>query len=197
MVAAAVAADATAGEFRKSKTEPGAEATRLFYEFLATIRKPRRFRSGFCFGARHNLSLMLSTKPKKRVLDRATARREFMALRPVRNPNLGWEEVEERVVLNVPRPNTWQVKLINVFFPVPEERKVILDPIGSDVWRVCDGQTPISEVTRVLQREYKLGAKEAELSLQQFFKDLGRRGYIGFATPIKQANKQDKASNKT
>ena len=132
---------------------------------------------------------MLPTKPKKRVPDRATARREFMALKPVRNPNLGWEEVEERVVLSVPRPDTWQVKLINVFFPVPEERKVILDPIGSDVWRVCDGQTPISEVTKVLQREYKLGAREAELSLQQFFKDLGRRGYIGFATPVKSSSK--------
>ena len=132
----------------------------------------------------------LPAKPKKRVLDRATARREFMALKPIRNPDLGWEEVEERVVLSVPRPNTWQVKLVNVFFPVPEERKVILDPIGSDVWRVCDGETPISEVTKVLQREYKLGAREAELSLQQFFKDLGRRGYIGFATPIKQGNKQ-------
>jgi len=127
-------------------------------------------------------------KPKKRVIDRATARREFMALKPVRNPNLGWDEVEGRIVLRVPRPDTWQVKIINVFFPVPEERKVVLDPIGSDVWRVCDGETPIAEVMKVLQREYKLGAKEAELSLQQFFKDLGRRGYIGFATPIKKSD---------
>ncbi len=131
----------------------------------------------------------LPTKPKKRAPDRATARREFLALRPVRNPNLSWEEVENRVVLRVPRPDTWQVKIINIFFPVPEARKVVLDPIGSDVWRVCDGETPISEVMKVLQREYKLGAKEAELSLQQFFKDLGRRGYIGFATPIQQNTK--------
>ena len=127
---------------------------------------------------------MFPTKKKKRPLDRATARREFMALKPLRNPKLGWEEVENRVVLRVPRPNSWQVKIVNIFFPVPEERKVVLDPIGSDVWRVCDGQTPIAEVVKILQREYKLGAKEAELSLQQFFKDLGRRGYIGFAMPV-------------
>ena len=123
-------------------------------------------------------------KTKKRPADRATARREFLALKPLRNPKLGWEEVENRVVLRVPRPNTWQVKIVNIFFPVPDERKVVLDPIGSDVWRICDGQTPIAEMIQVLQREYKLGAKEAELSLQQFFKDLGRRGYIGFAIPI-------------
>ena len=129
-----------------------------------------------------------SKKPARK-LDRATARREFLALKPLRNPKLGWEEVEGRVVLRVPRPDTIQVKLINIFFPVPEERKVVLDPIGSDVWRVCDGQTPIAEVVKVLQRNYKLGAREAELSLQQFFKDLGQRGYIGFAIPNK-AKKQ-------
>ena len=129
--------------------------------------------------------LFTKTKKPGRKLDRATARREFLALKPLRNPNLGWEEVEGRVVLRVPRPNTLQVKIVNVFFPVPDERKVVLDPIGSDVWRMCDGETPISEVGKLLQRQYKLGAREAELSLQQFFKDLGRRGYIGFATPKK------------
>ena len=131
----------------------------------------------------------LPTKKKTRKLDRATARREFLALRPLRNPNLGWEEVEGRVVLTVPRPDTIQVKLINIFFPVPEARKVVLDPIGSDVWRVCDGQTPIAEISQILGRNYKLGTREAELSLQQFFKDLGRRGYVGFAVPTNKAKK--------
>ena len=129
----------------------------------------------------------LSKAPKKtRKIDRATARREFLALKPMRNPKLGWDEVEERVVLRVPRPNTLQVKLVNIFFPVPEERKVVLDPIGSDVWRACDGQTPISEISKLLGRNYKLGTREAELSLQQFFKDLGRRGYVGFAVAPKK-----------
>ena len=138
--------------------------------------------------------LSAKPKPKKRQIDRATARREFMALKPLRNPKLGWDEVEGRVVLRVPRPDSWQVKLVNVFFPVPEERKVVLDPIGSDVWRACDGETPIAEVMKILQRQYKLGAKEAELSLQQFFKDLGKRGYIGFAVPIVKADKTPKAT---
>lgn len=132
-----------------------------------------------------------SPKKKTRKIDRATARREFLALKPLRNPNLTWEEVEDRVVLRVPRPDTLQVKLVNIFFPVPEERKVVLDPIGSDVWRACDGQTTIAEISKILGRNYKLGTREAELSLQQFFKDLGRRGYIGFAMP-----KSEKAATK-
>lgn len=123
-------------------------------------------------------------------IDRATARREFLGLRPARNPKIEWEEVEGRAVLTIPRPNNWKIRLLNVFFPVPESRKVILDPIGSHVWRGCDGQNRIENLSRALQKEYKLGAREAELSLQQFFKDLGKRGYIGFMTERPEAVKE-------
>jgi len=120
-------------------------------------------------------------KVKKAAPDRARARREFLALRPGRNPSIEWQEVEKKVVLTIPRASNWKVKIINVFFPVPNEKKVVLDAIGSHVWTRCDGHNTIENLSRELQREYKLGAREAELSLQQFFKDLGRRGYIGFA----------------
>lgn len=125
---------------------------------------------------------MATKKTKKVAPDRARARREFLALRPARNPALGWEEVDGKAVLTIPRANNWKVKIINVFFPVPDDKKVVLDAIGSHVWTRCDGMTNIEVLSRELQREYKLGAREAELSLQQFFKDLGQRGYVGFAT---------------
>ncbi len=125
---------------------------------------------------------MATKKTKRAVPDRARARREFLALRPARNPAISWEEIEEQAVLTIPRANGWKVKLINVFFPVPDDKKVVLDAIGSHVWTRCDGMTNIEALSRELQREYKLGAREAELSLQQFFKDLGKRGYVGFAT---------------
>ena len=131
-------------------------------------------------------------KAKKTVQpDRATARREFLALRPARNPKISWEEVDGKAVLTIPRANNWRFKLVNVFFPVPESRKVVLDSIGSLVWRHCDGQNNIDKLCRELQREYKLGGKEAELSLQQFFKDLGQRGYIGFMTEKKPPRQQN------
>jgi len=120
-------------------------------------------------------------KSKTAAPDRARARREFLSLRPARNPSIEWEEVEGKVQLTIPRASNWKVKIINVLFPVPDEKKVALDAIGSHVWTRCDGQNTIELLSRDLQREYKLGARESELSLQQFFKDLGRRGYIGFA----------------
>ena len=122
----------------------------------------------------------MATKKTKVAPDRARARREFLALRPARNPSIVWEEENGKAMLTIPRSNGWKVKIINVFFPVPSDKKVVLDSIGSHVWTRCDGQNTIEALSRELQREYKLGAREAELSLQQFFKDLGRRGYIGF-----------------
>lgn len=122
--------------------------------------------------------------------DRATARRHFLALRPARNPKISWEEVDGKAVLTIPRPNNWRTKLVNVFFPVPDTRNVVLDSIGSLVWRHCDGQNNIDQIARELQREYKLGGREAELSLQQFFKDLGRRGFVGFVTERKPSGPQ-------
>ena len=126
----------------------------------------------------------MATKKKtpKAAPDRAQARRHFLALRPARNPSIEWSEVDGKAVLIIPRANNWKVKVVNIFFPVPSDKKVVLDSIGSHVWARCDGQNTIDYLSRELQREYKLGAREAELSLQQFFKDLGQRGYIGFMT---------------
>lgn len=122
------------------------------------------------------------TKSKKTVqVDKATARREFLALRPGRNPKVDWEENEGKVVLKVPRPEDWKYKLAKKLFPVPDGPKLVaLDAIGSHVWRHCDGHNNIDALSKELQRLYKLSAREAELSLQQFFKELGRRGYVGF-----------------
>lgn len=122
---------------------------------------------------------------KKRALDPAKARREFLALHPMRNPEIEWREHENRVVLTIKIAKNWRVKLLNIFFPVPETRDVVLDAIGTDVWKMADGQTAISQMSQKLGGKYKLGSRETELSLQQFFKDLGKRGYIGFVTEKK------------
>ena len=116
--------------------------------------------------------------------DRAEARREFLALRPRRNPAVAWSNENDRVVLTVQRGTDWRVRALNLFFPIPEEKRVVLDPIGSDVWRLCDGHTTVDAMARRIAKQYQVGPRQAELSLQQFFKDLVRRGYVGFVTPV-------------
>lgn len=124
-----------------------------------------------------------SKRTPKAKPDRASARREFLALRPLRNPDIKEEDAEGRVLLIITPPETRASKVLSFFLPLsPEERKkrVVLDPIGSHVWRECDGRNTIEHISKSLQKTFKLGTLEAEHSLRQFFQTLGKRGYIGF-----------------
>ncbi len=136
-----------------------------------------------------------SRKVAKAKPDRAAARRQFLALRPFRNPNIKEDDAEGRVLLIITPPDTRFSKLLGLFLPLsPEERKkrVVLDPLGSHVWRLCDGQTTMEAISKSLQKTFKLGTLEAEQSLRQFFQTLGKRGYIGFVQ-TKKGDKEKKS----
>ena len=108
--------------------------------------------------------------------------REMLLLKPTRNPGLAWVEEGERIVLTIHHGTHtgWKARLIGMAVSVPQHRRVELDAIGSDVWRMTDGKNTLGFIAKNLAKKYKLSPREAELSLQQFFKELGRRGYIGF-----------------
>jgi CO/xanthine dehydrogenase FAD-binding subunit len=110
----------------------------------------------------------------------APSRRDWLALKPVRNPALLWREEESVVVIEIRRAQNWKTRLLNLVFPLPEEHRVALDAIGSTVWRCADGDTTVEQIAKKLARELQIERREAEASLQQFFKELGRRGYIAF-----------------
>lgn len=108
--------------------------------------------------------------------------REMLQLCPARNPNLDWTEEEGKVVLLIRHDmgKNWKTRLLRLFVSLPEDRRVSLDAIGSDVWQMIDGNNTLGQIAKELAKKYKLSGREAELSLQQYFKELGRRGYIGF-----------------
>ena len=110
----------------------------------------------------------------------APSRREWLALQPVRNPRLEWREEQGVVVIEIRRAQNWKTRLLNLVFPLPELHRVALDQIGSIVWREVDGEATVEQIAKKLARELQIERREAEVSLQQFFKELGRRGYIGF-----------------
>ena len=108
------------------------------------------------------------------------SRRDVMRLCAVRNPALQWTEEHGQVVLQISQPRTWKLTLLNIFMPVPRDRRVVLDAIGTDVWKSLDGETSFENIARDLTQKHKILPREAEVALQQFYKELGRRGYIGF-----------------
>lgn len=131
----------------------------------------------------------LKGRPKKPA---APTWREMLQLRPIRNPKLEWIEEEERVVLTIRHEmqQNWKTRLLSRLVAVPKDRRVALDAIGSDVWRLTDGENTLGFIAKKLAKKYKLTPREAELSLQQFFKELGRRGYIGFLTEKSESKNQ-------
>lgn len=115
--------------------------------------------------------------------------RAMLGLRPVRNPELEWSQDGGKVVLQLrhQKPSGWKQRLVGLVLPTPPDRQVELDTIGSEVWLLIDGQRTMGSIAGELAQKYQLSPREAELSLQQYCKELGRRGYVGFTkTPVSQ-----------
>ena len=64
-------------------------------------------------------------------------------------------------------------------FYVPEERKIALDELGTYVWDLCDGQTPVKKIISLFASKHKLGKKEAEVSVVEYMKQLTKKGVLG------------------
>jgi hypothetical protein len=61
----------------------------------------------------------------------------------------------------------------------PRTAKLQLDQLGSDVWAMLDGQTPLRRIAEAFAADQRLERKEAEVAVTQFIRELGRRGLIG------------------
>ncbi len=119
----------------------------------------------------------------------ALTRSQAMSARPIRNPSLAWHEDEEgHVVVVLPRRKDFVGKLLAWLFMVPESRPVSLDEIGTKVWHMCDGEHSVHDIAKTLADEYRLTMREAEVSLAEFLRRLGRRGMIALALPKEVAD---------
>lgn len=110
-------------------------------------------------------------------------REQVMRSRPLRNALLQWETNDEgKVVITIPRRKDWLARIATIFFAVPSTRQLVLDDeVGSSVWQACDGEQTIDGIVKLLCQRYKLTRKEAEVSVTEFLRQLGRRRLVGFA----------------
>jgi len=132
----------------------------------------------------------IERKRKKRGLN--FTRDDVLKSMPVRNSLIKWNESEDRIVsLVVPQKNALWVKIISKIFMLPRSRVIVLDEVGSFVWALCDGHNSIDTIVRALCNRYKLTRKEAETSLLEYFRKLGKRGIIGFAVLRKSDQKAE------
>lgn len=53
-----------------------------------------------------------------------------------------------------------------------------LNEVGALIWKLIDGQTPVSRILEAVQREYEVAAVEAEKDLSDFLGSLEAEGLI-------------------
>lgn len=111
-------------------------------------------------------------------------RDQALEARPVRNPSLEWQELEDgEVEVLLTRRQDLTGRILGWAFMVPTSRPVRLDEVGATVWQHCDGQHTVADLVKVLAAKYQMGKREVELSLVEYLKTLGKRGMVAFVVP--------------
>ena len=58
-------------------------------------------------------------------------------------------------------------------------KKLQLDELGTSVWNLMDGNRSVRQLVKMFAETHQLENREAEVSVTQFVRELGRRGLIG------------------
>lgn len=111
-------------------------------------------------------------------------REESLASVPVRNAAVVTRRTDAgEIEITIPRLEALWVRVLARVFYVPKARKLVLDELGTYVWERCDGSTTVKDLVAGFSERYKLGRREAEVSLTEYLKLLAKRGLIGIAVP--------------
>ena len=121
---------------------------------------------------------------RKKTKGLAISRTEALKSIPVKNMDVAEIRLESGdVLLNYPvgiRP--WMAKIISHLGGNPDKKqikKLQLDMLGTSVWDQLDGKRSVRQVIQQFTHNHQMHPKEAEISVTQFLRDLGKRGIIG------------------
>jgi len=102
---------------------------------------------------------------------------------PVKSPHVvEARQAEGRVLLTYPAPIIPRLgalmRWLGRDLSRGIHRKLELDALGSAVWCLLDGRRTVDQVVSIFAKQYQLHPQEAEISVTQFLKILGKRGLI-------------------
>lgn len=107
-----------------------------------------------------------------------------LTLTPVKNMDAA-EVILNSGVVVIHYPVTmrpWMAKWIRRFkgsSPQMGSRKLQLDTLGTQVWKMIDGKRTVRDIVDTFARTHQLPRREAEMAVTQFLRDLGKRGLVG------------------
>jgi len=103
---------------------------------------------------------------------------------PVRNPMVVESRMDsgEMLLSYTETLKPWFAGILrrmNKASEIRRTRKLQLDILGTGVWDLVDGKSTVMEIIDSFAGIHQLYHKEAEVSVIQFLRELGRRGIIG------------------
>ena len=118
-------------------------------------------------------------KPKGPSISRAEALNRI----PIKNRQVSEDRMETgEVVLNYPVTMRPLFAGLIKRFGGPEvqtqTKKLQLDQLGTSVWDLVDGKRNVRQLVKAFAGTHQLEPREAEVSVTQFMRELGRRGLI-------------------
>jgi hypothetical protein len=113
------------------------------------------------------------------------SRDRALKCKPVKNIQVTETRLKTGVVMLTYPVGTrpWVAALIKRFSGAvqkPVTKRLELDTLGSAVWDLLDGNRSVKQVIQEFSKTYRLHSTEAETSVTQFLRLLGKRGLIGF-----------------
>lgn len=118
-------------------------------------------------------------KPKGPTISRA----EALARIPVKNRQISENRLETgEVIIHYPvtmRPFfAGLAKRFGGQEAQIQMKKLQLDELGTSVWNLMDGKRSVRQLIKMFAGTHQLETREAEVSVTQFIRELGRRGLI-------------------
>jgi hypothetical protein len=120
---------------------------------------------------------------KKRPKGPTISRAEALDRIPVKNRQITENRLETgEVVIHYPvtmRPFfAGLAKRFGVQEAQIQIKKLQLDELGTTVWNLMDGERSVRQLVKMFAGTHRLEIREAEVSITQFLRELGRRGLI-------------------
>ncbi|MBI9077603.1 MAG: PqqD family protein [Desulfatibacillum sp.] len=115
-----------------------------------------------------------------------SSREDAFAYVPVKNRDVVETRLESGdLILEYPatvRPFVAKImKGIGRKAPPVYTKRLQLDTLGTATWDMIDGKRTVGRLVKIFAEQYRLHPKEAETSVTQFIRELGRRGLIGLS----------------
>jgi len=119
---------------------------------------------------------------KKKQHKAGPGRAQALACTPIRNPEVEEKKTADGVLLRYPvEIKPWFQSIFKRMSNRDSNiimRRLELDVLGSSVWQMVDGKQTVADIVEQFRTTHQLGAREAELAVTGFLKDLGKRTLI-------------------